>query len=472
MVQGLGRFYRLRGPAREGAELLATALVLPPSPLRPLLLVEQALLFNIQRHHAAALRNAAALIQLGEGLSRSWLKVQGHFLRGETLQQQGSYDAARQALEEALNLFPALEPGERTAPEGIALEAHVLRGLGNIATRRGEAESAEGYYQRALSPYRALEDRRGESAVLNNLGALRYDQGNYAEAQRYCEAALTLYRALGDLHGEAKALNNLANVAADRRDYGTALRLYREALALHRITDNRRAQSTALNNLGALYWELGLYGEARTAYREALRLYRESENRQAEGETLGNLSLLELCIGDAGSALGLAREAVAVSQASDDPYSLANAYTYLGKIHVELGDFDTAEGWYRQALALRRIYPHPGRLLELRAELAHLTWRRGDPASALVEIEPVVEALGEGPALDGAEEPYQVYWVCHEILSVNGDVRAPVLLAEAQRQLCARAADIADPELRRSFLENVPAHRRLATVQSPSGGES
>ena len=461
MSRGMGLFYQQRGPAQEGAALFAAALEQLASEVETVpslaahLCVEQARLLALQARYAQAVESAARLAALGRRLGSAVFEATGYLLQGQTFQQQGKNEEAQQALEAALAHSVA-------APKAVCLKADVLRELGNVAARRGERSAARRYYEDALNLYRELGNQRGESAVLNNLGSLACDCGDYAGAQAYLTSALALYRAWGNLPGEAKALNNLANVAADQRDYSTALQHYRAALRIHQVMENSPAQGAALNNLGALYWELGLYAEARAAYRQALAIYRASDNLQAEGESLANLSLVELRTGDLRAASQLAQQAAAAALRSDDALNLANAYTYLGKIHTALAQRDEAERWYRQALAIREAIPHPGRLLELQAELAYLTWQRGDPIQALADIAPVLAALQDESALEGAEEPYQVYWICCEILRANADSRAAPLLALAQQQLLAQAARISDPELRRAFLRNVPAHRRVS----------
>lgn len=462
MLEGLGRFYHLRGPVQEGLQSVAMALNLPVLAQNPaleaLLLAEQVYLLNVQQRFDEALESVARLIALGQHLNAPLLEGRGYFLKGQALQQQGKYDVAQQALERGLEY---LTPLSMTDAGAARLMAGLLRELGNIATRRGVQDAAQARYGAALALYRTLGDRWGESSVLNNLGNVAYDCGDYVTAQGHLMAALALYRELGNLPGEAKALNNLANVAADCQDYGTALRWYREALQIHQTLQNQLAQSAVLNNLGALYWGLGLYPEARKVYERALAMFCESNNLQAEGECLANFSLLELHAGNLQVALRLGHQAVDASQRSEDAPNLANASTYLGKTYTALGQFDAAEDWYQKARAIRREVPHAGRVLELNAELAALTLRRGDPVKALVEIAPVLQALQTDDALEGAEEPYHVYWVCYQILCANADPRAPVILAQARTRLLNQAERIPEPELRRSFLENILTHRRI-----------
>jgi len=458
MVQGLGELYRRRGPAQKGLEMVEMALerlatCAPPSLLAQLR-VEQIRLLNLLARYEEALAGTVALLALEQHAPQ--IQTTGYFLEGQTLQQQGKNEAAQVALEKALSLVHHV-----TGAEGKSLEAQILSEIGNALLRCGKPTEAQTCYERALTLYQSLADSRGESTVRNNLGSLYWDKGAYTAAREQLSHALRLYRELGNLPGEAKAFNNLANIAADQRDYGVARQCYQQALEIHRNMGNTRAQSAVLNNLGALYWELGCYAEARQAYRQALAIFVESGNRQAEGETLANLSLLELRLGNTHPALALAQKAVHAAEESHDLGNLANAYTYLGKIYTALDQWDEAEGWYRQAQRLRQELPHPGRQLEITAEIARLTQQRGHPRQALAEIEPVLAAIQDEPALDGAEDPYQVYWNCYEILQANGDGRAPALLTTAQKRLQQQADRIADPALRRAFLHNVPAHRQI-----------
>ena len=476
MIEGIGKLYRWRGPAQEGLQMISQALAClrapaegmlstpPPASLMAQLQREHTQLLNLQLRYEEALDSARNLIELGERICSPLWESTGHFLKGQTLQQQGKYEAAEQALESGLLRLELTEAPTSGESKDLLLKANLLRELGNIASRRGEHAHAERLYAEALELYHALEDHRGESAIINNLGILSYARGDYAGARARLTEALALYRTLGNRPGEAKALNNLANVTADQRDYSTALHHYEAALALHQAAGNAHAQSSVLNNLGALYWELGLYLEARDAYRQALSIYRESGNRQAEGETLANLSLLELRAGSPIAALPLAEEAAAASTECDDLGNLTNAYTYRGQIHAALQQWDEAESWYRQAVAIRANLPHPSRSLELTAELAYVTWQRGYPVQALTALAPVLAALDNAVSLEGAEDPYQVYWICHEILRANGDPRATPCLLTAQRHLLAEADRILDVDLRRSFLENVPTHHRIVVA--------
>ena len=115
---------------------------------------------------------------------------------------------------------------------------------------------------------------------------------------------------------------------------------------------------------------------------------------------------------------------------------------------------------YRQALDLRRdLGQH------------HLT---PEPLAGLARVALVGQNLGEAQAyvdeilgylehntLDGTYEPFRVYMTCYRVLEAGQDPRARDVLVTAHDLLQERAAKIDDEEMRRSFLENVTAHREI-----------
>jgi hypothetical protein len=76
------------------------------------------------------------------------------------------------------------------------------------------------------------------------------------------------------------------------------------------------------------------------------------------------------------------------------------------------------------------------------------------------------------PKLEGANEPYWVLLTCYQVLHAGRDPRAGEILEAAHRLLQARAGQIDDEALRRSFLENVAANREIvAAWQALHSGE-
>ena len=136
------------------------------------------------------------------------------------------------------------------------------------------------------------------------------------------------------------------------------------------------------------------------------------------------------------------------------------ALTNLGHALTSLGRVAEGAESYRQALVLRRELGQSYLIMEPLAGLARVSLAQGNLHLALAQVEDVLSYL-EVHTLEGAQDPFRVHLTCYRVLRANQDPRAQAVLNTAHRLLQERAAKIEDKELRRSFLENVPAHREI-----------
>ena len=132
----------------------------------------------------------------------------------------------------------------------------------------------------------------------------------------------------------------------------------------------------------------------------------------------------------------------------------------LGRALTAQGRLSEAAEVYRQAADLRLELGQPHLAMEPLAGLAHVALAQGDLAQAQAHVEAILSHLETG-SLDGTDGPFQVYLTCYRVLCAAGNPRAQAILSTACRLLQERAAQIGDETLRRSFLENVVAHREI-----------
>jgi tetratricopeptide (TPR) repeat protein len=197
--------------------------------------------------------------------------------------------------------------------------------------------------------------------------------------------------------------------------------LFQRSLELRRSTDDRAGEAAALFNLGLVAGERGAPDQARD------RLHRCRDI--IEGAGTGQLSYL------------------------------GYALTALGEVEIERGDLDRAGAALSDALALRRRLRQPHLTMETRAGLVQLALCLGDRATARLHAESIHCFLPG--TLDGTVRPVRIYLACHAAFASVGDPRAAAVLEQGHAFLLERAARIGDQNERRSFLENVPSHRRL-----------
>jgi hypothetical protein len=78
----------------------------------------------------------------------------------------------------------------------------------------------------------------------------------------------------------------------------------------------------------------------------------------------------------------------------------------------------------------------------------------------LQQVEEILVEFNDGNVA-GADFPLAAYLACYDVLQAVDDPRAQEILNTAHGLLQDQAAKIEDAALRRSFLENVAAHREI-----------
>ena len=69
-------------------------------------------------------------------------------------------------------------------------------------------EAAIEYYQEALSLYRKLKDKKGETRTLNALANVYYSLSDFTKAIEYYDESIFVLQSIGDLNFEATVLTN------------------------------------------------------------------------------------------------------------------------------------------------------------------------------------------------------------------------------------------------------------------------
>ena len=389
---------------------------------------------------------------------------------------QGDYAEARAYCEQSLRAYR--EIGDRRG------RSRALNNLGDVCIFQGNYAEARAYYEQALRVKREIGDQGGEGVALLNLGEVCIVQGNYAEARAYLEQSLRIFREIGDRRKEAFVLDSLGVVFTDQGDCAEARTYCEQALQTCRQTGDRRSESRVLLNLGYVFHQQGDYARARAHYEQSLGISREIGLGRGKAMALSNLSLLSHHLGDDEAAREFGQQALLIAQEIGDRHVQGRALTRLGHALAGLGHLGQAAEVYQQAMNLRRELCEHNRAMESLAGLARVSLAQGNLPQAQAQVEEILNYLetntpstgpsarlrraqsgrsgqGSGHGLEGTDEPFRVYLTCYHVLRANQDLRAQEILVTAHRLLQEQAAKISDEEMRRSFLENVAAHREI-----------
>ncbi|MBN1487951.1 MAG: tetratricopeptide repeat protein [Anaerolineae bacterium] len=366
---------------------------------------------------------------------------------------RAQYAVARQRCQESLELARTVNLQR--------IQAHNLRQLGNIAYLTVNYSEAEDYYHQAIIGYRALGNRWGESASLSNLGSVAARKGDYVHAKDYFTQSLVLKEQMGDLRGQANGFNNLGVLDLERGNYEQALDHYGQALSIQKEIAARREQGKTLHNIAYVFLRVGCYTRSYKLLLEALSIRRVISDQRGECRTLGLLGLLLYYREEHQESYAYSQQALEIAREIKEYSIQAYALTNMGYALTACEKFNAAREVYEQALKLRREFNEPYLIMDILAGLLSLSLAEGSLSGAGVYLEEVLDYIAQNRTLEGAENPFNVYFSAFRVLQGLSDSRADEIIHLAYGLLQEHAANIKDPGLRDSFLNNVASNREI-----------
>ncbi|HSO39911.1 MAG TPA: AAA family ATPase, partial [Labilithrix sp.] len=270
--------------AMYGAGIEAAALA-GEHDVRGRLLVARGNAFGIRGETAACLADLVAARDLGATTGDRILEAEARLMAGVRYRQQGRFDDAWAAAQEAAAL---LDGAGHPRPEGANFAI-----MGLLLCELGRARESRSYNLRARAIFHAADDRWSEGLAIANLAQLDQAAGDFELAAEGFERALERFRADGD----------------------------------------RRYEGRYLGYLAALAHERGALDEARASYATALDLLSHFRMRHQEGLFRAGLGALE-------ASEGHAREAITELDAAEDLLRTVEAPTYVAAVGVHRGHLE------------------------------------------------------------------------------------------------------------------------------------
>ncbi len=501
----LALYYNHKGLFSEGAGLVETAVhrfeavAQPENPahcdLLSRLYAAWSELDNFIPHYDQAIAAARQAIRWGELGQNIKNQATGYRLQGWYYYRKGDYDSATEYAHKGMEMAQTLLAEQEVAAAARAMSAILVRQgnyrqaaeyaqhaatlfqktgnywgnakalnmLGISYWYLGDYDRSKQHYQQSMSLYQELSNSEGETIALGNLGLIAVQQRNYEEAKHLYQRTLHNFRHVGDRWGESWALNSLGNLAAECMNFDEALRYCREAARVAAGVGGHLVESDSLRNLGYIHWRLGAYARADAYFRQSAVILSERSDAHDEGNIFHDRSWLAHDWGDHDTALTYAQQALAIGEANENMPTQAAALTALGNALAAMDDWSAAEAAYRRALPLWDNLQQPQRAVDAQAGLIRIALAQGDWTTAVSTTNEVL-AYFANHSIDSVLSPFGAYLACVQALQAADDPRADEVLAEAKRALAETAVSIQNASLRRSYLQNVPAHRILQSM--------
>jgi tetratricopeptide (TPR) repeat protein len=213
---------------------------------------------------------------------------------------------------------------------------------------------------------------------------------------------------------------------------------------------------------------LGRYPAAEQALQRSIELSREHNpdvDHPSIGYNLGLLGKIYLEMGRVEAAEEVMREAVRISEAAEQADLLGLVRNFHAELLMHPGrppaDREEAERVLLRNLDESRAAGIHRSAVQAASLLGLLMLRRATPDDALVHSQQAVdelERLGDMPAVRTEE----ILFNHHQVLRAAGKpAEAAAYLDRARRLVQRKAGDLKKPELKTSFLENVPLNRGI-----------
>ena len=399
------------------------------------------------------IERALALIERVPDAERTLLHWRLIDARERTYEIQGRRDDQAADLAVLARLADAL--GDRSRAAEIAYrQSHRAMRMGDWQTqaeaaRRGmDLATAAGNDYWRLMAQRLLADATG--IIEEAAGATVLAETGLAEA-----------RALGLRVVEPFFLNALAVLANASGDLVGAREYVQQNLAMRIILGDRRMEMLGRTNLAISEGQFGRFAAARREAGAALSVARAIGDRVFEGVALSILAEIVLYQGEDTQALAHAQAAHAIAVETQGREKEIEALRVLADAELALGRTAEATRSFTRTVELAREVRHFLLLPDALVGLARVALAQRDPAAAVAHLEPVLAALAADGTAAGGNDRAMICLTCWQALAAADDPRAPWVLEMAHAEVQSVAVRITDPDLRDSFLTNLPTSRAI-----------
>jgi serine/threonine protein kinase/tetratricopeptide (TPR) repeat protein len=240
ILEGLYRFYEIRGWLQEGNEAYA----------------------NIASSLRDDYSNTDSLDAELVHLYSKVLTRQGAFLY-----RLGKTDEAEQVLKKSIQILDQSDDKKEIA--------FAFTYLGAVEYLRQNFRQATFHLDKALQIFRGAGDRLGTAISLHHLGLIAKDVNNFSKAKELFQESLELNREFGDRFGIAISLNNMGIVARELGHLEEASQLHNESLQIREELNDSWGIANSLDGLGLVAFRMRKFTEAKNLFEKSMEIYNE-----------------------------------------------------------------------------------------------------------------------------------------------------------------------------------------------------
>ncbi len=320
--------------------------------------------------------------------------------------------------------------------------------------RFGEAESQ---LLAALALYGDLEDARGQAEVLGMLGTLRMERGEPDSAEKDFRRAIETSRRIGYRHGEAVYEMNLGILYVITNRLGSALESFEKAAEVYESMGNQRGLALVQSN-AAWLWHgiIGDDGRASNLVDSALRIYTEIGDIRGQAQCLALRGSMAGRGGEPEEARELFERTLSLTTEAGDVWLKAQALREYAAFELESGAFQSGLAHALDAELLCKESGMNDLIVSVRALVGRLLLRVGE-----VERAKDVASRAMREIRPGVELAHLVPLALAEVAEAQGELdEADHLVALAHRLLTETLSGLPE-SIKTKSQESIPSHAAI-----------
>ena len=257
---------------------------------------------------------------------------------------------------------PALAMQYADSALKLAMKKNWMPGIAAAYNSQGDAyacmansENSLDCYQKSLSIYRSLKDRKNESMMLDNIGTAYGGKSDFYKGLEYNLMALKLAKEINYTEEEARALFLSAQMYQGLGNYTRGLDVCFEALTLGKKAGALKMYSSIENCIGGLYYDAGQMDNAAKYFKDAADDARKyNKDRRTELIALSNLGNVLFIKRKFNEALEIQNQCKDFFKTSGNKYLVAQSLVTIAHIKSAMHKKDEALQDYREALEIDR----------------------------------------------------------------------------------------------------------------------
>jgi len=259
----------------------------------------------------------------------------------------------------------------------ISQKGNYLKGIAESYRYLGLAQFYQAHYgeavdswQRSLTMYDSIDDRKNVARMYSNIGAVYESQSDDPMALEYNLKSQKVAEEIGDTTRLMSALTNIGVIYGKKKQtYDKGIDFSSQALVFAQQTSNNEMESKISTNLGEIYFEQGKDSLALQYFENAISGYKGSE---ALSPALLNIGKVYARRQDFMLAENYQKQAYAIAEKLDSKRDMATALINLALTYDNKGETNKALEAYEKARIISETIDVPEELKKTYTGLAKI----------------------------------------------------------------------------------------------------